>query len=305
MAFPSPSFTPPTLRVWQMSFGGLIFGGVDQASTYQLQQLVGIDGVDVGSGDVQRALDQGEIGGMDVLKGRDVTITQVVKSATDVGLDAARQALGGVMAYGGIVEQPLCLRLASGTFACMARPRRHNFTIDVSMVFAKGGVATTQLHATDPRWYASPSKSASVGLPGPLGGVRFPLTFPASFGGGTVGGTLQAINAGLFEMRPLLVFTGPVTNPAVQNLSLVGGPMLRFNMALAAGDTLVVDTDLQSIVYTPSGAAGGASRRTVLDPNSTWFNLIPGTNQLLFTSSDTTAVAGTLSVQSADAWMSL
>lgn len=305
MPFPSPLLSPPTLTPWQMSFNGLNFGGIDQTATYQLQSLTGIDGADVEGGDAQRPLDQGEFIGLDVLKGRDIVVTQVIKAATAAGLDVARRALGGAVAYGANVEIPLYIQLPSGLFACMARPRRHNFTADVSMVFAKGGVATTQFHATDPRWYAAPTKTASVGLPSPLGGMTFPATFPVSFGGGGVGGVLQITNAGLFEMRPIFVITGPCINPVITNLTLPGAPTIGFNITLAAGDTLVIDTDFQSVVYTASGTTAGTSRRLSLRSTSVWFNLPPGLNQIQFSSSDGTLVAATLAVRSADAWASL
>lgn len=224
-----------------------------------------------------------------------------------VTLDTQRQALGAIMNVSGGTEFPLYLQLPSGCFACMARPKKYNPPpIDVSALVGGGGVANLMFHATDPRWYAAPSKTASVGLPAPLGGLTFNVTFPASFGGGGVGGLLNVTNAGPFEMRPVFVITGPCVNPRITNLSITGAPYLQFNLTLAAGDTLVVDTDFQTAVYTPAGSTIGSSRRNTRAPGSTWFNLQPsGVNQIEFNTADGTQVAGTLTVQSADAWLSV
>lgn len=313
MPFPSPSLAPPALNLYQLSYGGLAFGGVGR-TVNQVQSMV-IDMPDVAGGDVQRAMDQGEFVGLDVLPGKDVTIVQTIGRANPTGfpvtaaealaLDQAVQALGGVMAPGGVTERPLYLQLPSGLFACMCRPRRHSCPFDINRVMAGGVIATTMLHATDPRWYAAPSKTATVGLPAPAGGLSFPVSFPATFGGGGAGGILTVYNYGLFEMRPVLVIAGPCTNPVVSNLSIPGAPAIGVALTLAAGDTLTIGTDLRSIVFTAAGTSAGSSRRNALMSGSTWWNLPPGANQIEFTTGDAMQVAGTLTVQSADAYLTL
>lgn len=305
MPFPSPSLAPPALNALQLSYRGLVFGGIAQAAAYQLQSL-NVDMPAIASGDVQRAIDQGELAGMDVLPGRDITIVQVVQAATAAGLDTAVQALGGVLGPGGTTEAPLYVQMASGLFACMARPRKHNCPLDINRVLAKGTVATTLLHATDPRWYAAPSRTSTVGLAAPLGGLTFPVLFPVGFGGGGIGGFLNVVNAGPFECRPLLVITGPCTNPTVANLSIGGAPQLTFAITMAVGDTLTIDTDLQTVVYRTAGTSQGVSRRNALVAGSTWWNLpAVSTSTIEFTTADAMFVPATLTVQSADAFLSL
>jgi len=305
MPFPSPALSVPSLTTYELSYGGLKFGGIVAGSAYQLQRLGGLDTPPIITADQQRALDQGEFAGLDLSGGRDIPIDLVVRT-DGTSLDHARRALGAVMTPQGATEAPLWLQLPSGTFACMARPKKYSGPpVDVSSLVGGGGVANILMHATDPRWYSAPSKTQTVGLPAPLGGLGFPVTFPASFGGGGVGGILQVYNNGLFEMRPVLIFTGPCTNPSATNLSIAGAPTIGFTISLAAGDTLVVGTDFQSAVYTVAGSTAGSSRRNLLTPTSTWFNLPPGLNQIEFNTTDGTQVAGTLTVQSADAWLSL
>lgn len=318
MAFPSPTLAPPALNPYQLSYRGLTFGGVVTGSTYQLQSMT-FDMPDVESGDLDRALDQGEFPGLDKLAGADVTVVQAVTCGSVIGpggattaqgqaLDTAVQALGGVMSLvPGNVEQPLWLQLPSGTFARMCRPRKHNCPLDINRVFAGGTVATSLLHSTDPRWYAAPTQSQQVALPAAIGGgLAWPAAAPFVFGSGGVGGLLTVVNSGLFEMRPVLVITGPCVNPAVANLSITGAPQVGVTITMAAGDTLVIDLDWQSVIYTVAGSAQGSSRRSSLTNGSTWWNLPSASaSTIQFTSQDTSPVTGTLSVLSASAYLSL
>lgn len=325
MGFPSPSLVAPSLSTYQCSYGGLTFGGLPGSGSYALQSLT-FDMPNVASGDVQRAMDEGEFAGVDVLPGRDITIVQVVTggyqqtgagvdtTAKALAVDQAVQALGGVMFPAGATEPyPLYIQLPSGTFAAMCKPRKHNCPFDINRVFAGGVVATSLLHATDPRFYAAPSKSATVGLPAPAGGGTFNATFNYSFGGGGAGGTLNVVNAGYFEMRPVLVINGPCTNPVVSNLTISGAPWVGVNITLAAGDVLTIDMDWRTVTYTAAGTSQGASRQNALMTGSTWWNLQPyngpagigGPNVIEFTTSDGSQVAATLTVQSADAYLTI
>jgi hypothetical protein len=317
MPFPSPSAFTPSLSLYQMSYRGVEFGGIAKGTNQALIKLTkGREPPPVVSGDVQRALDQGEFAGLDLLPGKDVELEQVIMSSTEGGLDLQLQQLASVLSLGQ-VEVPLYLKLPSGTYACMAKPRKHapvTAGVDVTTIVGRphAGLWATLLHCTDPRWYAVPTKTMTVGLPTPAGGLEFPVTFNASFGGGGTGSLLELSNLGNFEMRPVLIIKGPCTNPVVTNLSLPGEPYVGFNITLAEGDVLEVKMDFESVLYTPSGSPGGSSRRSTLMPGSTWWNLptvseveehaAEGANKIRFTSSDGIAVAGTLTINYASAY---
>lgn len=305
MSIPA-SVAVPALPVWGMSYAGVAFGGIVQGATYQLQEIPeGLDTPDYVTGDVQRALDQGEYPGLDLSPGRNIMVKQVVTAATARALDEARQALGAVLGPAGAVEQPLFLQLADGIFACMARPRKHRCPIGVETVFGYGTVATTLWHATDPRWYAVPVQSSTVGLPEPAGGLVFPVTFPVTFVAGAGGNIVSVANTGGFEMRPTIVFTGPCINPRVICTSLPGAPSIGFELTLNAGDTLTVDLEWQSAVLRTAGTTQGSSRRNAEQPGNTWFNAPPGTSTLVFTSEDKVKAAGVMTANWAPAFMGL
>jgi hypothetical protein len=303
MAFPSPSLPAPALLDYELYYRGLTFGGITD-KPYQLKAIPkGLEAMGITGGDVQRALDQGELKGIDLASGRDVEIVQILGS-DEISVDHARQAFAGVMTPGGATEDPLYLQLPSGIFVTMARPRKHAMKLDVNTLVAEGDEQTALWHATDPRWYAAPTKSASVTLAeGGGGGLTFPAKPPFTFGGGTVGHTIEARNNGTVEMRPVLVFTGPIVNPGAENASLAGGPGIRFDLTLGEGDTLTVDMDFEKALLLTAGSEVPVSRRNSRVPGSIWWNMPPGLNVVRFLAEP--GSTGSLTLQWADAYAGL
>jgi hypothetical protein len=246
-------------------------------------------------------LDEGEFMGLDLSAGRDFTVTTIVRGSTAAALETARQALEGVMWVAGNTEARLFIQMASNIYGIMCRPRKFNFTLDLNMVQGFGGVATMAFHMTDPRVYASPTLSTNVPLPTLGTGYTFPLTFPHTYGGGSAG-VATVLNAGNVEMRPVLVFTGPLLTPIAYQLSLPNNPQIGFAVNMLAGDTLTIDTDFQSAVYLPGGAGSGYSVRNLELMGTTWWNLPKGSSTIGFSAS---SGSGTMSIQTANAFAGL
>jgi len=206
----------------------------------------------------------------------------------------------------GVTEYPLFFQLsASSPMLCtMVRGRKRSTLIDIPYVL--GGLAQNvpiQFWATDPTLYAAGTLDPSVGVPAPLGGFGFPMSFNLSFGGGVEYGSITATNSGDLPCFPLITFTGPMTTPTLTNASLTNSPFLQFGMALNTGDTLVVNTDPKypSAQYT-AGTTQSASRLYTLTQASTWWAIAPGSNALQFTTSDVVSVAGTCAVEYSSAY---
>jgi hypothetical protein len=103
-------------------------------------------------------------------------------------------------------------------------------------------------HSTDYRLHAAPQEG-TCGLGTPLGRLTFPVTFRATFGGGTVAGVIYATNAGNIDMNPVLVITGPA--PAKSSDSYPRGrAMRRLVEPFQSGD----DPTLDEISSTHQGA---------------------------------------------------
>jgi hypothetical protein len=309
MAFPPYGVTVPSLSNWQGSFGGLLIGEDTPYGIYKVEGWA--DTPVIKSGDMDRSRDQGELGGLDFMGGRDIIITgDAVSDGTS--LQHALEAVGGLMGAQP-AEQPLWLQLPNlPLLASMVRPRKNPTPIDIAY---GSGLASKILgfHGGDPRLYAAP-ESAVATVPTPIAGVHFNISFPLAFGGGSSVSTLTLTNAGNWETRPVLVLTGPMTNPTIENATT--GWSLSFvnptetGYTLNAGDTLTIDTDLRTVVYVADGTSVGSPRVSWLVPGSIWPNpiagiagLAPGSNTIQFTTEDSGAVAGTLDVQFASAYL--
>ena len=310
MAFPPYGTTAPTLSDYQASFAGLKLGG--SSSPYSIMALEGLDLPTVLNGDLARPREFGDFIGLDVLAGRDIVITgDVVSDGTS--LAHALEVLAQATITTGNTETPLWLQLPGlPLLSTLCRPRKRTSPITVAW---SGGLAPLALgfHSTDPRLYGV-AQQVSGGLGAHGSGLHFPATFPASFGGGSSATVLTITNAGNVEMRPVLVLTGPMTNPVVQNATTgwaisISNPT-QTGYTLNAGDTLVIDTDTHAVTYTASGTTIGSSRRNWVVAGSTWPNyvngvagLAPGSNTVQFTSGDAGAVGGTLAIQYAPAYI--
>lgn len=307
MAFPSPSLTPPTLTNWQFSYGGLTFG---HATSIKIKDVSGLgDLPTIRNGDVDRPRDQGQLIGLDLYTGRDFSID--LEAETSVGgIQATLATLSAVTLVGLTTETPMWFQVGTYPLLCtLCRPRKRTIPWDIGYEIGALGVVSTQFHSTDPRIYSA-GKSATVGLPVPTAGLKFPVTFPATFGSIAPSG-VTVTNNGNTEMRPILVITGPVTNPSVQNATIPGNPTLSFSnpnqtsYTVLAGDQMVVDLDAHTVEYYSGGISAGspASRGSWVVNGSTWWDLLPGNNLVQFLSQDSASVAGTCQVQWADAYI--
>ncbi len=300
-----PSSPPPSLNPWEFSYNGFIFGGTNPVTIKQVQGLG--DLAPIRQADKPRARDHGDLIGLDLYGGRDITIDLWV-SRDGISLQHALEALAAATVVGGSTEQPLWFNVPGYPVLCaMARVRKRTQVWDVA--WSVGAAApTVQWHATDPRLYGSP-QSATLTIAHPPVGLTFPVTFPVTFGAVTPN-ILTVTNGGNSEVRPLLVFTGPMTNPTVTNQSLPGAPSFSVSNPLGgvtvqSGDALVVDMDMHTVLYYVGGvgASQPASRASWVAPGSSWWTLQPGANTVQLVTQDSGPVSGTLQIQWSDGWM--
>jgi len=308
MPIQPPTVTPPDLDVWQCAFNGWTFGA---GTPWAITHMTGLDLAQIRSGDKARALDEGQLIGLDLFGGRDIMIDLWVYS-DGVSLQSALRTMAAATPVGLQVEVPFYIQLPdTPLLTCQARARKRSIPVDLNYGAAMVATPSLQLHATDPRFYAAPTTSSTTGLqPGGATGATFPLTFPVDFGGGTGPGELFLVNTGNFELRPLLVINGPVTNPAVTNGSLAGSPTVQFvnpaqsGYTLNSGESLLIDTDLQSVVLSTAPDTPTSPVADWLVAGSTWWDMPPGTNAITFSSDDSSQVAGNLEVWWAPTYVS-
>jgi hypothetical protein len=203
--------------------------------------------------------------------------------------ERAKDRLAAVLADGSAPSE-LVVRERTVTRRALVRLSAGTKVVDTTPVSFDWSLQVT---APDPLRYGADVHELSCGLPRPGQGIKFPLGFPLVFGQAE-GGSLALGNAGTAPARPVWTITGPCTQPVIRNDST--GERLAFSLSLAEGDVLTVDTAARTVFL------GEASRRSVLQPRSSWFGLPPGSTAIGFAAFDNTQ-AGTLTVRWRDAWV--
>jgi hypothetical protein len=238
--------------------------------------------------------------GLDVMAGREPSLTSDLHALSGTTQEA-EAAIANATIPGGSEDTPLFVNLPGwGTLACMARVRKRQMPRDIELSLGKLGKVALLWAADDPRWYAE-TKQASVVPPSKTAGFSFNVKFNLSFGGGSVAGSLAVTNAGNIETRPLLIVEGPCENPSITNITAEGSPNLTFNLTIASGAKLVIDTDLHTATYYGPGATIGSTRLGTLAYGSQWFTLAANTTSTLQFLAATSE--GQLSVQWANAFI--
>jgi hypothetical protein len=310
MAFPSPSLVVPTLANYQFNYNNALTFGAGTAWGFLKAQ--GFDLASIANKDVQRPRDFGMIVGLDVYSDRTITFDMWMKSDGVSLQDAQLQLAAAFPIEPDSDTYPLWFQLPNLPTQCiMCRVRKRS--IDIDSDYSAGGVAKPKLvlHATDPRIYGQ-GQSSTLALGGTIatGLGPFPVgPFPVTFGVGSQVTTIVVNNTGNCEMRPLVIFNGPLTNPFItnstQSATLTVSNPLQVSYTVLAGDQLSIDLDLHTITYYPGGMSSGAASYTVanyLTSTSTWWDIAAGNNTIQFGSADSVNTGGTCVFEWAPAW---
>jgi hypothetical protein len=266
-------------RDGQMQWAGLLFGpgtsyGIDSGGLTGWEDLPDID-----TSDADRPTGHGAWPGARYAKSRKVTgqvwllPAGTAEEATLSAIRTLRQALSLRDE-----ERWLAVRLHGETLAVRARVSQRVLPTD--RLYALQGVsrATVQWLATDPRRYEPDEQTVTTGPPQPEPGLTWPLNWPLDWGRAAVTGDVGARNDGSAPTHPVIGFRGPCATPSVTEQT--SGQQLRYDIVLAAGDELVVDTAAGTVTLN-----GTASRRSTAAAGSCpeeLFAFDPGQAQLSF-----------------------
>lgn len=240
------------------------FGAVDaNGIAWLFQSIDGWDSPDVqGAGVVPRAGDHGGIPAPQFYAPRAVTLTVTATAPTQALRDTARALLQAAVPVSALAtftyDEPVPKQAAV---------RRSGRVTEAYLDLCEV-TFTIGLIAPDPRKYGTQVKTAGPvnALPSTLIGWTLPFTLPLSTPAQPPSGSVAVANAGNFETRPLATVTGPITSPAVTNVT-TGQTVSWTGLALGAADVLVIDF---------SAAQGFVNGTYVAaDLNSSWWNL-PG-----------------------------
>lgn len=300
MSFP-PIACPVTLQPWQGYFQGVTFGA---STPYQLLTIPqGFDMVAINSQDVQYPRAEGEIIGLDVAKGRDISLDFWVAPAQGLTIQQLVLNLASAFQVQGNLEVPLWINLPGwGTLGFMVRTRKRHMPIDLNYSAASLAKPKVVVHATDPLAYG-PTQTATITPASGSGGagVTFPITFPVSFAQVTAGVTVT--NSGNFPVDPVVTFIGPIATPTIscngQNFTLYN-PNQGSGNTLESGETVEVDFRTHSVVYNVTGTPQLTAVNSWVVYGSSYFDLPPGNSTIVLSTGS--ASSGSVQVQYASGW---
>ena len=280
---------------WTGTYNGLGFG---PGTIVQWNNLDGLRGIPpLRSGDISKARQDGDNAGLDFMSSRVFSI--------DFTIFNPSIAFETVMAQVALACQPISDPSQQLPFEMLlpgwatsriitCRPTQAGAPIDAKFQY-NATTVPIQFTANDPLIYSSTLKQAGpVGLPSPTAGLTFNVTFNATFGAST-GGSMSVTNSGNYLTAPVFTITGPMTNPSITFTST--GQFISFNLALSAGDVLVVDTGNRLVTLN-----GTAARFNAVVTGSSWWGIPAGTWSIGVSSSDSATVAGTFAAAYRDAW---
>lgn len=280
------------LSNFQGSFNGLTFGpGTDI-------QLVSIDGLralpSVRGGDQAKPRLDGSYGGLNFLSERTVTLklsVTVTQTPFETVIANVANAFQSINSPTALLPFQFMMPGWANPKQLVCRPSKADISVDLNYSFHKADSIQIELSAPDPLIYDTVQQTASSGLPSPLAGLTFPVTYDVAFGAST-GGSLQVTNSGNYSAPVVFTITGPCTNPVVS----LGAQFMKLNLTLATTDQLVIDMGQRTV------SLNGASRSNKIVTGSSWFLIPPGMSSVGVGSSDSAAVAATFTASWASAW---
>ncbi|OPC79933.1 hypothetical protein B4N89_02320 [Embleya scabrispora] len=282
-------------RIGRITWGGLQFG---PGSRYHVTEVAGVDDLPaLRLQDVARVGDHGDYLGTDYAEPRHPTLSLGLRGDDPDGLRGLVQALKratGVGATGPLVFVDWGVQVT-------ARLRRRSIPYEAGALW-RIGTAALEWVCPDPRVYDVVEQSASTGLPVNEPGIDWGSspegldwgTAPEGLDWGAAGSTggISVANSGDAATHPTIEFAGPVARPSLTNLAT--GDVLEYDLLLAAGDVLVVDTAAGTV------RLGGQDRLYTITARSvpeSAFTLPPGTSDLAFRGDDSGPTGGTVTVR--------
>ncbi|MFZ3569283.1 phage distal tail protein [Streptomyces sp. BH034] len=263
-------------RPGHVQYGDLLFG---PGTPYRWQRITGWEDLPaLDSGTVPRADGHGAYPGALLAQARTIGLDGLIVRAPRASIGAVVGALnrGTVPA---VDELPFVAWLDErGPLLAWARATRR--AVPAGKGYRLGTITggAVEFEASDPRRYELTERTVSANLPAPEPGLAFPLEWPLTFGAPGSTGALSVSNSGDAATHPVIVFRGPVLRPALTNLAT--GDVLEYDLPLAAGDVLTVDTRAGTVVLNSTASRiYTATARSV--PEQT-FTLAPGTSDLTF-----------------------
>lgn len=233
----SITYTPPATSVTVYTGSSVPLGAVDGNGTaWVIQKLDGWDSPDVqGAGVIALSGDHGAIPAPQYYAARSLTLKVTATASSQALRDAARAAMQAA-----VPVSDLALFTYNEPVPKQAYVRRSGRLTEVCLDL-QSVTFTVGMIAPDPRKYGTVTKTASAyAINASLTGVTVPFTMPVTLPAQPLSGSAVIVNAGNFETRPVITITGPITSPALLNVT-TGQQVSWTGLSLSATDTLGAD----------------------------------------------------------------
>ncbi|MGD6762039.1 phage distal tail protein [Streptomyces sp. BH097] len=287
-------------RPGHVQYGELLFG---PGTPYRWKNLTGWEDLPaLDSGTVNRSDAHGAFPGLLLAQPRTIGLDGLIVRAPRASVGAVVGALSAGTAPV-VDELPFVAWIDErGPLLTYARAVRRAVPVGIGYRLGVIPDGAVEFQASDSRRYELAERTATATLPmdeqgldwhadgqGAEQGLEWPLEF------GEVGstGSLEVTNHGGAATHPVVIFRGPVTRPALTNLAT--GDVLEYDIPLAVGDELEVDTRAGTVTLN-----GTASRLHTVSSRSVpeqTFTLAPGTTNLTFRAAPDSDPSGSVVVR--------
>lgn len=277
--------------------GTLIYGapGIQVLNVEGLEALPGIR-----SQDLNRGYADGSFTGRDFLDSRTLIFTLQIMSDSSHSmqyylgelrkyLTMQRAGTSVLQVYFPGNESPY----ARGVCRMYGRVRRRSIAVDQNYSYGKA-IAVLEFYCPDPRVYddaIDPVTVSSLSSTARTYNRTYNLTYSVGVPGST--GALTVMNAGSYETWPTFTIAGSTCSGPVLTNNTTGDVLAFPNLSLGASDTLVMDSDLKTVLI------NGVASRNTMTAGSRWFPLPPGEPQSLSLSTTAGSASCTVAFRNA------
>lgn len=274
---PAPDIGTLIYRDWQIEWRGLLLGDEVTTTWGELTGWDDLPGID--SGNTSRPSSAGAFAGRKLPQQRVVTFECSFVPGLDSWSDRLRALRQVTTPDNSSDEWPLVVRTRGETLACWGAVTGR--VMPVNDLYVGGGASLTlQWECSDPLRYATAQRQLGLSIPPrSVTGLGYPLGYPLDYGAEqTVQSAGTALNAMDAASPPTVVFSGPVTNPGLVNLTT--GMRIEFAITLSETDSLVIDC--ADGTATLNGSADRLTTRTARSVPLTLFRLAAEDNDVIF-----------------------
>lgn len=284
------------LNEYELGIGALVMGGPGAGADYIVQRWSGMGAPTMRVSDSDKPQDYGSFLGPDLFDARHLRIDLTVRGNTPSDVVAKVDALLAEWHVDSrtdtTVTKPLTLRLpGQETRRLFGRPRRSTF--ETARIIGNRVDGSLEYFAADPRWYSDTLHTQGLVLAVATTGRGYNKSFDYGYGGSGSSGTVVIVNDGSIGTLPVVRFTGPVTNPFIENVTT--DKTLRLAYTLLTGEFIDVDFAEATVLL------GGTASRYYAKSGD-FFELIPGDNEVRF-GADAYDAAASATVDWRDAWI--